>query len=284
MSRGRLVFLAVLFGASVACTLVNSLDRYQSGGPEPGDAGGVPESSMTSDADAERPRDDGGPSWKRYTYSLFNETWTTPVLLSETWIGPNAPPSRGITAVVELVDLDRLLVFADDGRYYVRADGEWRKPVAIGSTWAPMTSPPRSAHHVPFAFIKTVGGTVDEEGITLVDNPNYFIFRYKPNDAIIFQQTGTLKVEDGGPPATTGKVQWAFEIVDLQNSDPGARYRIYSLYDDGRLYEFRADFASRSWPIAVSPFWLDKANAAPTTGLAAAYVTMATSEVSFIGP
>src|SRR2546423_1602847 len=110
-----------------SCTLLHPLDRYQAGGED-----------ASSDAPpVESAPVDAGPSWKRYQYSLLQQTWSDPVLLSDIWTGPNAPPPRGISAAVELADEVRLLVFADDGTFYLQADGDWRPPQRIADAFKP---------------------------------------------------------------------------------------------------------------------------------------------------
>lgn len=278
---------------AAGCTVVNPLDRYQSGGTEDGGPS-VPgsESGLDGSIDAvhdaagdDRVDADPGPGWTLYSYSLLSKTWAAPVLLRDAWTGSNAPPPRGIASAVQLVDEDRLLVFADNGNYYLRAAGVWRTPVPVAQAWAPMTFVPKGAYHVPFAFIKTVNaGAPNVEGLTFADNPVYFLFNYHPNDTIVFDRTGTTSDEDGGPKQRTGHIAWNFEVLDLGNADPNLRYQLYSLYDDGFVYLLRADGVFVGWPIAESPFWKGKTGAAPTTGLTAAYVDQAKGTAYFIGP
>ena len=279
----RRALLAGTISVVAGCTVFHPLGRYQEGADEADAASGDPDAQTTGPDVVVV--GDAGPSWTLYSYDTVAQAWSAPARLEDKWSGPNAPPPRGIASVVQLVDDDRLLVFTDDGSYYVRAACQWRAPVQVAQAWAPMAKVPKGASHVPFAFINTVvADASNNESVVFEDNPVYFLFDYFPDDTIVFRETGTLSDRDGGPKQRAGTVAWTFEVLDLSNPDAIQRYVSYSLYDDGRVHALRADGTFVSWAIAESPFWQGKAGAAPTTGLTAAYFDEAARTARFIGP
>jgi hypothetical protein len=277
----RRLLVAWALASITACTLFNPLDRYQSGKDSPADSSAV-------DVDVVSPAPDGpidaGPTWHRYSFNFVDQTWSAPVRLEDLWAGPNAPPPRGIATAVELSDFDRLLVFSDDGTYYLQADGAWRPPAPIARAWAPMASVPRSAYHVPYAFARLVDPTApDREGITFLDEPNAFLFYYTKDDRIGFDQSRPLTPADGGPPASA-KSRWAFEVLDLANADPAKRYKNFTAYDDGSFVEFDAAFARTITPLAESFMFKNKANAPDPAVITAAYFDQSKLIAHLVGP
>jgi hypothetical protein len=267
--------LAVAVAA--ACTLANPLDRYGPGLGPTGDAA-LP-SRGTADGAI-----DSGPSWKRYALRFSAMRWDPPALLTDLWNAPNAPPPRGIVTAVQLIDVERLIVFADDGNVYVQSGATWRPPVPITRAWAPLRGPPAAAFHVPFAFIKTVAPDAsDVEGITLLDSPNAFNFSYTHDDHVLFVESRPLTKEDGGPPVDV-RASWSFEYLDLENADPAQHYKNYTLYQNGTLYEFWADFSYHSVAVTESPMFENQPNAPVPSTVAAAYFDQAGGIAYFIGP
>jgi hypothetical protein len=282
--RRRLVFVPVALATS--CTLLRPLDRYN----RETDLDAAPADDTVvapGDAGPDAPLD-AGPSWNRYTYATQTGRWGSPERLADIWTGPNAPPSHGIESVIQLADpdLDRVLVFADNGLYYVQASGVWQTPVETRKAWAPFSgTAPKGSYHVPWIFgILNNPNTAHEDTITLVDNPSYFNYSYKQNDAIVSAGSGPMQDEPSpGPPQATGRILWAYEVITL-DAAPADRYVVNSLYEDGNLYSLNAALTWMMTPIRSSPYWQKPgAPAAPMT-LRAAYFDHNLRTLHVIGP
>jgi hypothetical protein len=242
-------------------------DASSSSGDDAGDGGGI----------------DAGPPLNMYTYAIQTNRWSKNPL-SAYFNGPNAPPVTGIVAAVKLIDIDRLLVFTADDKYYWRKDGVWQPPSTVAEKWAPMTKSPRGVTHIPYYWKQTLAPPQqDTEDLTVIDNPTFYIFKYQKTDAIVFQNSDLINPKDGGEPVRTNKLLWSYELPDLGNPNGAERYQFWDLYDDGFLYEINAAIEIKKWPLATSPFWLNHPEAPPANGVAAYYEHGSTS-VHIIGP
>ena len=127
--------LAIAWLAPLACFDLGTLQTDPDAGPTGSDASSdvspappdaTPESApLDSDSPV-----DAGQSWRLYSNidpAAHRTAWTD-VDLASVWTGANAPPPRGIVAATKLTNFDRLLVWADDGRFYVQEAGVWKAP------------------------------------------------------------------------------------------------------------------------------------------------------------
>jgi hypothetical protein len=224
----------------------------------------------------------GAPTWNAYAYNLNTGAWSTPVPLNVVWSGQNAPPTTGIWAAAQLEHFDRLLVFASDGKYYLRKSGVWQTPVAIATAFpalAGMTL--RALYHVA----SPPGTTPLTEDLTFVDNPKAVLYRYNSNDSTVWEDSVTM-TDDPTPaaPQGTGTALWSFEVRDTAKYGTADYYRFYWGYSNGNFYQFDAAFVWKSWTIGQSPFWSGKANAPPTSGLQAAWTDAALNRFIVVGP
>lgn len=215
-----------------------------------------------------------------YRYDLGAGSWSK-IPLANVWTGANAPPPTGIVAAVQLELYDRLLVFTAAGKYYLRSDGIWQKPVATTQVFAALSGLSLgSVYELPSA-----PGDPPDETLTFVANPTAVLYQYHSNDAVVYGKTVTMK--DDPPPAApqkSGTVLFDFEVRKPSAYGQADYVHLYSGYADGHLYRFDAAFNWVSWPFAQSPFWNGKANAPDPTTLTAAWTEAKLGIVDFVGP
>jgi hypothetical protein len=221
----------------------------------------------------------GGPSWTLWTYKLTDGTWSN-MPVSSVWSGPNAPPPAGIVAVTQLEHFDRLLVFGQDGNYYVRADGAWQTPVPI-STKFPILAPLTigSVFHVS----SPPGFALDEE-VTFVANPTAVVYAYHSNDSVVFVDQVTMTDHPSpAPPQGSGTSVFDFELRDPTKHGQADYYLFYTYYSDGNFYQFDAAFDWAKWEVLKSPFWNGKPNAPVPGSIRAAWFDEKYARAQFIG-
>jgi hypothetical protein len=261
--------------------------------PPAGDAGGgshdagplADARSSVSDganADDAEPVDAGGadvvtaPPWKLYSNaegSANPNAWNV-VALDVAWSGPNAPPPRGIMAAAQLDDFPRLLVWADDGKFYVRDEGGWRAPVATATAFPALAGRDfRGCYHHP-----TNPGTAPAsrvETLTFVDNPTAILYRYTALDAVQFISTVTMIDEPApyGAPKGSKKARWVISHWNPAKYMTAAYLAEYSGYDgDPYVYFFDATPATTNkWLFANAPLFAGKTNPPPQADIMAGF-------------
>jgi hypothetical protein len=221
------------------------------------------------------------PSWNLYTYSMSTGAWSVPTPLSVAWGSANSP-SSGIAAAVMLEHFDRLLVFGENGDFYLRADGAWQPPVPIAEKFPALAGLTlRAVYHVA-----SPPGAELSETITFSANPIAVAYDYKSNDSVVFLDQVTM--QDDPPPAApqaSGTPLWDFEIRDPSLYGTAAEYfRAYYGYSNGNLYQFDAAFVWQSWPYAESPFFKDKVNAPDPLSMRAGYFDAKLDRAVLLGP
>lgn len=220
-----------------------------------------------------------GPSWTLSTYNTTSGAWSA-VPVSSAWSGPNAPPSAGIVAVTQLEHFDRLLVFGEDGNYYVRADGVWQPPMPIATRF-----PALGALNLNSVIhVSSPPGSPVDETLTFVANPIAVHYEYHSNDATVFVDQVTM-ADDPAPaaPQASGMSVFDFEIRDPAKYGQAGYYLFYAYYSDGNLYRFDAAFDWMAWPVLESPFWSGKPNAPDPASLRAAWFDAKYARAHFIG-
>lgn len=222
----------------------------------------------------------GGVSWKLHTYNTANGTWSS-IAVDSVWAGANAPPSSGIVAVTQLEHFDRLLVFGEDGNFYLRSDGAWQPAVPISQKFPALGSLTlRSVYHVA-----SPPGLPLDEGLTFIANPIAVQYEYHSNDAIVFFDQTTMA--DDPPPAAplnSGTCVFDFEMRDPAKHGAADYYEFFLFYSDGKLYRFDAAFNWANWPVLSSPFWNGKPTAPDPTTIRAAWYDEKYGRVQLIGP
>lgn len=296
----RLWFVLVGLGMAPACLELGGVDDETagptggagSGGGIHGDSafpdapgtGGVAGSDAASGGSAGVPSggsagQGGGPSWTLWTYKMSDGTWSH-IPISNVWSGPNAPPPAGIRAVTQLEHFDRLLVFGEDGNYYVRADGAWQPPVPIATKFPALAA---LTIETVFHVSSPPNAALDEE-LTFAANPTAVVYAYHSNDAVVFVDQVTMNDDPPpAPPQASGKAIFDFEIRDPAKYGQAEYYIFYTYYDDGNLYRFDAAFNWVKWPVSTSPFWSGKPNAPDPASLRAAWFDVTYDRAQFIG-
>lgn len=219
-----------------------------------------------STRDANPPVDAGAP-WKLYSNATGNSpnVWNT-VALDIAWSGPNAPPPRGIKAVTQLNDFPRLLVWADDGMFYVRDAAGWRTPQSTATTFPALAGRDfRGCYHQPPNPGTPPANRVEE--LIFVDNPTAILYNYTALDGIQFVSTVTLTDEGGayGAPKASKKARWVLRSWDPSKFGTAAYLAEYSGYDnDPNVFFFDATPApTNKWAFASAPLFQGKTNVPP---------------------
>jgi outer membrane protein assembly factor BamB len=184
--------------------------------------------------------------------------------------------------VTQLEHFDRLLVFTDAGKLYVRKAGTWQAPVnttskfpalsglALGSVYH-LASPPSSPALV--------------EGLTFVANPTAVLYDYNADDSVVYVTKVTMK-DDPAPaaPHGTGTILWDFEVRDAASHGTANYFLGYYGYSNGMVYQLDAAAVWKSWPAASAPFFAGKTNAPTSTKMRAAWFDAKLNRAYFIGP
>ena len=276
IARTTFVAALVLPGAMHAYGCVISDDLKGTGvidaGPDGADGADAREAAVIEAGTQDvTPRADAGPPWTLYSRSrnVDQNRWHS-VPLDAAWIGPNAPPPNGIRAVTQLDAFDRLLVFADDGMFYLRDPSGWRTPRPIadvfGSTLAGVDF--RGPGHVRPA--PDAGANEQYETLLFSANPTAIIYKYFPTDSVQFLETVALVDEPGpyGAPKGTGKLRWNvvyFDPARYQTAQAAQYLQLYYGFDaDPYVYLYDATLApANKWLYADSPLFAGTTDAPP---------------------
>src|SRR5262245_47784199 len=129
MRRARLFAGIGLLVASIAITGCPALNwDFQGAGGAGGASSAISASSngpavSSSSSSASASTSGGGgmapASWNLYSFDMAMGKWST-VALSSVWTDKNAPPTKGILAATHLSHFNKLLVFADNGMFYLQ--------------------------------------------------------------------------------------------------------------------------------------------------------------------
>ncbi len=198
-----------------------------------------------------------GPSWKLYANSAVTPNAWTSIDLGVAWAGPNAPPPRGIMAVTQLTVSDRLLVWADDGYFYTRADGKWQPRQATDTAFPALKGRDfRGVYHQPNY------PTTGVEELTFVDNPTAIQFTYSLEGAINLEGPPLTMADEPPPfgaPKASKKCRWVTRQWKLGQVGPELLTE-YSGYD-GDPYVYYYDgtpMPAGKWLFADAPLFKDK--------------------------
>jgi hypothetical protein len=209
------------------------------------------------------------------------------------WTGVNAPPTTGIIAATHLDHFDKLLVLADNGKFYVQEGGVWRSPVNTSARFPALSSPTTvgALSHVPGGWNDVPPPQPLVEEISFLDNPDVDYYLYNADNTGDYEGhvLVTKDVLPPGPPQMTGHIQWNFEVWNKPKIGTGDGFVAWMSYGDGYLYKFPADFKWERWPVEAGPLWGGKPNAPPWNTLEAAYFVGnpaqdGTGVIVFIGP
>ncbi|MBK6692136.1 MAG: hypothetical protein IPG50_08020 [Myxococcales bacterium] len=266
--------LAIAWLAPLACFDLGTLQTDPDAGPTGSDASSdvspappdaTPESAPLDSASPV----DAGPSWRLYSNidTAAHRTAWTDVDLASVWTGANAPPPRGIVAATKLTNFDRLLVWADDGRFYVQEAGVWKAPQETATVFPTLLGRAfRGAYHQPN---KPTPGV---EEIVLVDNPAAFLFSYSAADVVSYRSQVTLADEAGpfGAPKGTKKLRWVTRSWNPLNADASTYLAEYSMYEgDDNVYFFDATaLPTNKWLFSAAPLFSGKTNVPPKDSIA----------------
>jgi hypothetical protein len=188
---------------------------------------------------------------------------------------------------------DRLLVFANNGKFYVLKDGLWQAPKSTSATfpYLPATTV-RAGIHVSVGWDVPSPPLPLTESLTLVDNPTWWGYNYTINDQVTYQETGTLEDTPNGPYRATSKGKWAFIVWNKTLvGDPmdGAKaYTGYEAYDTS-VYYYDLNFVFKQYAWSDVPYWKGTVNQPPWATLDAAYFKSNPARnghgmIVFIGP
>lgn len=239
---------------------------------------GLSDAAITSEAsvadaaavDAAGPPADAGPAWQLYAKTdSFPNQWNV-TSLEVAWTGANAPPPRGILAVAQLNNVDRLLVWTDEGRFYVRAAGAWLAPRTTTAVFPALAGLDfRGCYHQPNEPSPGV------EEIVLVDNPKAVLYTYTQADVITFESTVTLSDEPApyGAPKGSKKLRWVTRSWDPLKADASTYLAEYSAYEnDPYVYFFDATARpTNKWLFADAPIFKATTSTPPETAIMSAW-------------
>ena len=229
-------------------------------------------------------------SWNLYSFDMMMGTWSS-VALSSVWTDPNAPPTTGILAATHLAHFDKLLVFADNGMFYLQDSGVWKPPVMTSNRFPEVVNPAalNTLYHVPSDWNQDPMMMPLTEGLDFVENPLVYAYNYFSDDTV--QYITTVMANDEplpGPKQATRKALWSFEVWNKSQIGMADGYVAWWGYDDGFVYKFPADFMWEQYLPAGGPLWAGKPGAPPWGGLQAAYFVgnpaNGIGTIYFIGP
>lgn len=232
----------------------------------------VDPSTSTGDATETDPTDpdDTGPSetpLQRHTLNVSTGQWTS-AALDDVWTGPQAPPSVGILATASMTSFDRLLVLADDGYVYQRAQGAWLPPVLTDDHFAVLAGRIVDAiAHVPSPEDPTV------EDLFLIADHHAVIYNVFDSGNVSFVDDVPLSDVPGGPPHASGRPRWAITRTDPASFGQATWLEWFYLYDDDVLYysDATAEWVAQ-WPALGNEFFMGAAGEPdPRTASAAWY-------------
>lgn len=228
---------------------------------------GAPDTPATVDGG------DASTSWKLYVNGDGASAWNV-VPLDVAWTGANAPPSRGIMAVAQLTDFDRLLVWADDGKFYVRDATTWRTPQTTAVVFPQLAGRDfRGCYHQPSVPNTPPASRV--ESLILVDNPTAILYDYLPDDTVQYTSSVTMTDEPApyGAMKASKKARWVMRSWRPAQYGSAGYLAEYSGYDnDGNVYFFDATPApTNKWAFADAPIFAGKTNVPPRVDIMAAW-------------
>jgi hypothetical protein len=236
----------------------------------------------------------GPASWNLYSFNMGSGKWLSETLSSVWANDKHAPPTKGIVAATHLAHFNRLLVFADDGMFYLHDGVTWKPPVKIGDIMSPfkeVINPAalNTAYHVPSDWDQNPMMRPLHEDLFLVENPSIYQYTYSSDDQITYVTTFMAKDESPpGPKQASGKALWSFDVWNWSQIGTPEGYVRWWGYDDGYVYKLRADFMWEQYLPMNGPLWVGKPGAPPWGGLQAAYFIGDPKEgigtIYFIGP
>lgn len=236
-----------LVALGAACLDISGLNPPAAGSADASDA-----RDDTSLQDGGLDTGDGLPTWTLYArFDQRDPPWGEPVSL-DAFFGtqPNAPPPRDISTISYASSIDRLLVFTNDGRLFVRAGLTWLPPVPANSVFTTLgVSVPRSGYVLP----ERDGGT-SSVTVTLVDNPTAYLFTYDGTAVAPLGTPVTLDDVDGGPPQASGRVDWDFEVYQPPSNVSPETLNVYVAYGSD-IYGFDVDVKWSKWTPATFPYF-----------------------------
>jgi hypothetical protein len=203
------------------------------------------------------------PSWMLYSNSDSAPNQWNAVPLSSVWTGTNAPPATGIRAAAQLDDFNHLLVWADDGNFYVRISGAWQTPKLTASEFPALAGRDfRGCYHQPSQ--PSTPAANKTESLGFVDNPTAFLYDYHANGNVSHVQDVTMTDEGGqyGAPKATKKARWVMRTWAPGQFGTAAYLAEYSGYDnDAFVYFYDATPApTNKWAFADAPIFKGKTN------------------------
>lgn len=223
--------------------------------------------------------------WRRHAYRLATQTWDSPQPLDEVWVGPDAPPPRGIVAAASPVLSQRLLVITESGCLHERVGAQWIE-MPLGDRFVEASGSSTN--------IATAARWPDHDELTLIDNPTARVYNLSAEASIVSEPiVVTLDDENMGPPHGTGTALWAFAMTDPDLIDVAPWYNAYFFYDDGMLYWYNAGTAAAlgdGWSIHPAQggsnpiFQGTSANEPDPAQIRAAYYSTEADRVYFVGP
>jgi hypothetical protein len=200
-----------------------------------------------------------GPSWLLYSLAeSFPNQWSA-APLAQVWTGANAPPPRGIIAVTQLTLFDRLLVWTDEGKFYVREKGAWQAPQSTATAFPSLAGRDfRGVYHQPRY------PSAELEELTFVDNPTAILYSTNYFNVLTYETSVTMQNEPApyGAPKASKKLRWVSRAWNPGAADAAASLIEFSGYEnDDYVYLFDATAQTvNKWLFADAPLFKGKSN------------------------
>lgn len=198
--------------------------------------------------------------------------WTdNPPALSEVWSGANAPPPRGILAASQKYDNDDLLVWADDGNFYLRLGTAWQAPVPIATAFPGLTASnlacvemyqSQSGGH--YSLLVATSGTTPLHAYGYDLSPTNVIVADSGNPYDI----GAVSDPEGAPQESVA-CGWSLVVQKAYLGTP--QWVVFYRQYDSKLYLYDGGSGHyvSNWDDAASPLWMASGTApAPNTVVA----------------
>jgi hypothetical protein len=223
--------------------------------------------------------------------TLYSRSFPNPAVawssepLSLAWTGPNAPPPRGILAAEHANATDaRLLVWADDGNFYLQKNGSWELPVPIAAAFPGVGASTIKATEM---FQSQPGGDHSILILTTGTTPRRgFLYVFQSNDAIVADAMNPYVImptsDPQGAPQDAVDCDWSFALQTAYVGTPD--WVIFWRHFGTKVYEYNGgnDDWMANWDDAASPLWMGTTGGPAPGSVVAAYYDEGT--VYFVAP
>ena len=172
--------------------------------------------------------------------------------LDALWTGPNAPPCDvGFVSAINVEVWGQLLVWADNGMYYRRVNGNWQTPEPTSDRWGVIAN----ANIGASSYIAPNGENVWAAVIFSTAGMAYSYELYEDGGTVYVQSLPLQDGPDPAPPSASLTAKWATTWCKLDMWPNQSWLSSYLGFDNGTLYQNVGFNSWSNWPNANSPLF-----------------------------